>query len=100
DAKTQRRKQINFVSAALPLCVSALRKVTIVFGILACLSFALYIWQFFLGMRFRYDGEPSTTAFPGITILKPLKGCDSETEACLRTWLEQDYPGPMQVLFG
>jgi len=74
--------------------------VTIVFGILARLSFALYVWQFFLGMRFRYDGEPSTTAFPGITILKPLKGCDSETEACLRTWLEQDYPGPVQVLFG
>ncbi|HYV27458.1 MAG TPA: glycosyltransferase, partial [Candidatus Eisenbacteria bacterium] len=33
-------------------------------------------------------------------ILKPLKGCDTETEACLRTWLEQDYPGAVQILFG
>jgi ceramide glucosyltransferase len=35
-----------------------------------------------------------------MTILKPLKGYDSETEGCLRTWLEQDYPGPVQILFG
>ena len=73
---------------------------TLVLGILASLSFALYLWQFFLGARFRSLPVSSASSFPGITILKPLKGYDSETEACLRTWLEQDYPGPTQVLFG
>jgi ceramide glucosyltransferase len=29
-----------------------------------------------------------------------LKGCDQATEACLRSWLTQDYQGPLQVLFG
>jgi ceramide glucosyltransferase len=36
----------------------------------------------------------------GITILKPLKGCDSETSACLRSWFAQDYAGPVQILLG
>jgi len=33
-------------------------------------------------------------------VLKPLKGYDAETAGCLQTWLEQDYAGPLQVLFG
>ena len=37
---------------------------------------------------------------PAITLLKPLKGCDEATEDCLRSWLAQDYPAPIQVLFG
>jgi ceramide glucosyltransferase len=72
----------------------------IILGALACISFALYLWQFLLGARFRFTHGSAPTAFSGITILKPLKGCDSETAACLRTWLEQDYPGPVQTLFG
>jgi ceramide glucosyltransferase len=32
--------------------------------------------------------------------LKPLKGCDVETAQCLRSWLAQDYAGPVQILFG
>lgn len=71
-----------------------------ILGILACVSFALYLWQFLLGMRFHFNSPTSAASFPPITILKPLKGCDAETETCLRTWLEQDYPAPVQVLFG
>jgi ceramide glucosyltransferase len=37
---------------------------------------------------------------PAVTLLKPLKGCDAATETCLRSWLTQDYPAPIQVLFG
>jgi ceramide glucosyltransferase len=37
---------------------------------------------------------------PGITFLKPLKGCDEETRTCLRSWFVQYYPGPVQLLFG
>ena len=37
---------------------------------------------------------------PSVTLLKPLKGCDSETTLCLQSWLSQDYSGELQVLFG
>ncbi len=37
---------------------------------------------------------------PPLTLLKPLKGCDTATEECLRSWLAQDYRGPTQILFG
>lgn len=32
-------------------------------------------------------------------MLKPLKGVDSETETCLRSWLVQDFPGEVEFLF-
>jgi len=70
-----------------------------ILGILAGLSFALFLWQFYLGMRFRF-GSSSASSFPPITILKPLKGCDAQTEGCLRSWTEQNYPAPVQILFG
>jgi ceramide glucosyltransferase len=38
-------------------------------------------------------------SFPAVTLLKPLKGRDESTEACLRSWLAQVYPGPVQILF-
>ena len=68
-------------------------------GILAGFSVALFLWQLYLGLRFRFT-SPSAASFPPITILKPLKGCHAETEGCLRTWLDQDYPAPVQILFG
>ncbi len=37
---------------------------------------------------------------PGVTVLKPIKGCDQETEGCLRSWFAQKYSGPMQILVG
>jgi len=71
------------------------------FGSLACVSLAVTLWQVCVGFRFplgrRTAGRPY---LPPITILKPLKGCDSETEGCLRSWLTQDYAGSLQIIFG
>ena len=39
-------------------------------------------------------------ALPGLTLLKPLKGCNAETKQCLRSWFAQQYPGPVQILCG
>ncbi len=36
---------------------------------------------------------------PGITVLKPLRGRDEDTEACLTSFVVQDYPN-FQILFG
>jgi ceramide glucosyltransferase len=74
---------------------------------LAFLSLALTLWQWVVGKRFplhRRITAPSATAgenvLPGLTLLKPLKGSDDFTEACLQSWLAQDYAGPVQILFG
>lgn len=37
---------------------------------------------------------------PGITVLKPLKGLDANLIHCLRSWMAQKYPAPVQILFG
>jgi len=36
---------------------------------------------------------------PGITLLKPVRGVDAATRACLASFIRQDYPGG-QILFG
>lgn len=70
-------------------------------GGLAGLSVALTLWQWWAARRFPLHQRAADPAFaPGVTVLKPLKGCDAETAACLRSWLAQEYPGPLQVLFG
>lgn len=64
-------------------------------------SLALLLWQWWKGARcpLHPPARPDTPT-PALTLLKPLKGADAETAACLRSWLAQDYPGPVQVLFG
>ncbi len=67
---------------------------------LAALSLALLLWQWIEGARFPlHRRAPAPDFAPPLTLLKPLKGADAETAACLRSWLAQDYPGPVQVLF-
>jgi ceramide glucosyltransferase len=75
--------------------------ISVVLSSLAVLSFGLLVWQVIVAARFPLHGRSRVEGFaPGVTILKPLKGCDSETIACLRSWFEQDYSGPVQILFG
>jgi ceramide glucosyltransferase len=70
-------------------------------GSLAALSLLLTLWQWLVGRRFPlHQRVPAPTLAPPVTLLKPLKGCDQSTEACLRSWFVQDYPAPVQLLFG
>lgn len=72
-----------------------------IFGALAVLSFALLLWQFFAARKFPLHKRIADPAFsPAISILKPLKSCDSTTADSLRSWFNQDYAGPVQILFG
>src|ERR1041385_6802067 len=80
----------------------------------ALLSLLLLVWQWAVAVRFplhlRVDSRSRSlspidairkpTFTPPITLPKPLKGRDAFTETCLRSWLEQDYRGPVQILFG
>lgn len=45
----------------------------------------------------RVNGGNSNFA---ITVLKPLKGVETETHRCLKSWLELEFGGPIQILFG
>ena len=73
----------------------------IIFGCLALLSLALLLWQWLVARRFPLHQRVREHPFPAaISLLKPLKGCDDQTEGCLRSWFAQDYTGRVQVLFG
>jgi ceramide glucosyltransferase len=72
-----------------------------IFAGLALLSLALVLWQWWVTWRFplhRRVAQPS--ASPGVTLLKPVKGCDETTADSLQSWFEQNYSGPVQILFG
>lgn len=74
---------------------------SVILAALAALSLGLTLWQLVVAWRFPLHRRGVHTGFaPGITILKPLKGCDAETSECLRSWFAQDYGGPFQILFG
>ena len=43
---------------------------------------------------------PKLSEVPGLTLLKPLHGDEIGLEANLRSFLSQDYPGPLQMVLG
>jgi len=70
------------------------------FFCLALLSLLLLLWQLLAAVRFPLHRRIVHAEFlPGLTLLKPLKGCDEATGECLRSWFEQEYQGPVQILF-
>ena len=72
-----------------------------IFATLAGLSLVLLFWQFFAARKFPLHRRIADPAFaPAISILKPLKGCDSTTAESLQSWFNQNYPGPVEILFG
>jgi ceramide glucosyltransferase len=74
---------------------------TIVLGAFALVSLLLMMWQFIAGLRYPLHRAAAHAGFaPPVSVLKPLKGCDPNTRDCLASWLEQSYPGPVQILFG
>lgn len=76
--------------------------VALALAVLAGLSLLLTIWQWLEGRAFPVHARSVTgpRLGPAVTLFKPLRGCDTRTETCLRSWLTQDYSGPVQVLFG
>lgn len=72
-----------------------------ILGSLALLSLALLLWQWLAAVRFPSHQRVADRSFsPAVTLLKSLKGCDTATEDCLRSWFAQDYAGEIQILFG
>jgi ceramide glucosyltransferase len=50
--------------------------------------------------RFYAQPEPNDPAvWPSVSILKPVKGLDADSEIGFRSFIEQDYPGRLEVVF-
>ena len=79
-----------------------LKLANIIFASLAILSVVLMVWQWLAARRFSLHRRIPTLGYsaPPITLLKPLKGCDATTADSIRTWFQQEYAGPIQILFG
>ncbi len=72
-----------------------------IFAALALLSLALVLWQWLAARRFPLHRRVADPSFaPAVTLLKPLKGCDETTADSLQSWFNQNYAGPVQILFG
>ena len=70
-------------------------------GCLAALSLFLTLWQWWVAQRFPLHIRQADRSFtPPVTLLKPVKGWDAQAAVAIRSWLAQDYPGPVQILFG
>ena len=50
--------------------------------------------------RFGAGSVPTALTFPGVTIMKPLCGAEPRLYEKLASFCNQNYPGPVQVLFG
>ena len=73
----------------------------IIFAALALLSLAIAVWQWLAARKFPLHQKIAAENFsPGVTLLKPLKGCDETTAASLRSWFAQNCGGQIQILFG
>ena len=65
-------------------CYIAAVVLTIVLATLALLSWVLTLWQWLVAFRFPlHDGASEPAYAPPVSLLKPLKGVDSETAECL-----------------
>ncbi len=69
--------------------------------LIAGVSHVVNVWQLLAALAFPLHRRVATAGFaPGVTVFKPLKGADVHTADCLRSWLEMEYPGPLQILLG
>jgi ceramide glucosyltransferase len=48
----------------------------------------------------RWVPTPAKTSYPAVTILKPLHGAEHRLYANLAGFCDQDYPSPVQIVFG
>ncbi|QGZ66606.1 bacteriohopanetetrol glucosamine biosynthesis glycosyltransferase HpnI [Paraburkholderia acidisoli] len=71
-----------------------------VFAVAALLGIVYTLLASWLVGRFFARGASVPSRFPGVTVVKPLHGDEWQLAEHLDTFSRQDYPGPIQYLFG
>jgi ceramide glucosyltransferase len=72
---------------------------SIVCAVLALCGAGYYAACLVASLRFLSEPVPEGKYTPAVTILKPVKGADAESEGCFRSHFEIDYP-QYQIVFG
>jgi ceramide glucosyltransferase len=72
---------------------------SILCAVLALCGLGYYAACLVASLRFLGEPKPDGKYTPPVTILKPIKGADAESEACFRSHFELDYP-QYQLVFG
>jgi ceramide glucosyltransferase len=74
---------------------------TVMFTILGCCAIIYQLGAYFALSIFLKRPLPRLkgNSAPGVSLLKPVKGLDSDTYDCLASFMKQDYP-QVQILFG
>jgi len=73
---------------------------SIVFMGLAMVGCAYTLAATLIVRRYLRRPVPPVAGGPGVTILKPLRGAEPGLRDNLASFCAQDYPGPVQILFG
>jgi ceramide glucosyltransferase len=73
--------------------------------VIVCFAMAMAACAYALGAavvtrRFAAASAAVAASFPGVTILKPLRGAEAGLYDNLASFCNQSYPGPVQILFG
>jgi len=72
----------------------------IAFGALTLAALLLAGWQWLEGLLFPLHRRIRRRNYaPPVTVLKPLMGANEHTRVCLESWMVQNYPGPMEIIF-
>jgi ceramide glucosyltransferase len=77
-------------------------------ALLACTAFAICFYFVGLASAFVHlarrklnvpRADAPDLSLPALSLLKPVKGLEENLEGCLRSFFEQDYPGPIELVF-
>jgi ceramide glucosyltransferase len=90
-----------FVRADVPHSIHILfMAIAALFGASALFGIAYTLLATVLVCRFFAQVTSAPTSFPPVTIVKPLHGDEWKLIDNLTSFCQQDYPGPIQFLFG
>jgi ceramide glucosyltransferase len=79
--------------AVTPTLALTLVPAVVSLGYLACCLVVAWRWR-------RRPHDAASAPLPPVTILKPVCGLEPNLEANLRSFCEQEYPAPVQVVIG